>query len=290
MHLSQQDQRSILVQVCDFLGNGHILDTFLNEADFPKQASSHILTTSEGRFCSACRAGGSSIPLTMAFQPIVDLDEARIDAFEALVRGPGGESASHVLGQVNAENIYAFDQACRVKAIELAASLGITCHLNINFLPNAVYEPRACIRATLEAAVRTGFPVHRLTFEILETEAVNPAHLLSIVKEYKRQGFGLALDDFGTGNVGFLQIIDLQPDIVKVDRALIQGCDQDKRRLAIIASILELGQQIGFKVVLEGMERVEEVAALRSVGGRFMQGYHFGRPLFERIATSQEIF
>lgn len=241
--------------------------------------------------CGACRSGLSSIPLTMAFQPIVDIEERRIDAFEALVRGPAGEGASHVLGQINAGNLYGFDQACRVKAIELAARLGITCHLNINFLPNAVYQPRACIRATLEAAARTGFPTHLLTFEILESQAlVDPAHLLNIVSEYKRQGFSLALDDFGTGNSGFLQLVNLRPDIVKVDRALIQGCDQDKHRLAIIASLLDLGQQMGIKIVLEGMERPEEVAALRSVGGRYMQGFYFARPMFEAITTSQAIF
>lgn len=267
-----------------------ILEACPEHAGLSKDAADDSPTTPQSPPCGVCRSGGPSIPITMAFQPIVDVEELRIDAYEALVRGPGGESASDVLCQVNAENVYAFDQACRVKAIELAASLGIACRLNINFLPNAVYQPRACIRATLDAALRTGFPVCRLTFEIVETEAVDPAHLLGIVKEYKHQGFGLALDDFGTGNAGFLQILDLQPDIVKVDRALIEGCHRDKRRLAIIASILSLGHQIGFKVVLEGMERAEEVAALRSVGGRFMQGYYFGRPLLERAATSHEIF
>ena len=261
-----------------------------NGAGVSKDAKTTPVAAGRDRSCGGCRSGGSAIPLTMAFQPIVDVEERRIEAFEALVRGPNGESASYVLGQLNAENVYAFDQACRVKAIELAAKLGITCRLNINFLPNAVYQPRTCTRATLEAVARTGFPVHLLTFEIVETEAVaNPDHLLKIVQEYKRQGFSLALDDFGSGDSGFLHLVELRPDIVKVDRALIRGCDHDQRRLAIIASILNLGRQIGFKVVLEGMERAEEVASLRSVGGRFMQGFYFGRPLLERVATNQEI-
>lgn len=259
----------------------------------PKQTTSDGIAfiPSQDLSCGACRSGLASFPFSMAFQPIVDLETCQIDAFEALVRGPAGEGASHVLSQVNAENVYAFDQTCRVKAIELASSLGIACRLNINFLPNAVYQPRACIRATLDAASRTGFPAHLLTFEIVESEAVvDPAHLLNIVREYKRQGFSLALDDFGTGTSGFLQVAELQPDIVKVDRALIQGCDRDKRRLAIIASLIALGREIGIKIVLEGMERPEEVVALRSVGGRFMQGFYFGKPLFEKIATRQEIF
>jgi len=86
------------------------------------------------------------------------------------------------------------------------------------------------------------------------------------------------------------QLANLRPDIVKVDRALIQGCDRDKHRLAIIASLLGLGQQIGIKIVLEGMESPEEVAALRSVGGRYMQGFYFAQPMFERITSAQAIF
>jgi EAL domain-containing protein (putative c-di-GMP-specific phosphodiesterase class I) len=241
--------------------------------------------------CDACRSGVASVPLTMAFQPIVDVEEQRIDAFEALVRGLGGEGAGHVLGQVNADNLYAFDQTCRVKAIELAARLGITCRLNINFLPNAVYQPRACIRATLEAAARTGFPTHLLTFEIVETQDIaDVSHLLNIVREYRRQGFSLALDDFGTGHSGFARLAALRPDIVKVDRILVQGCDRDAHRLAIIASLIGLGHATGIKIVLEGMETAAEVAALRSVGGRYMQGFYFARPLFEGITDAQTIF
>ncbi len=129
--------------------------------------------------CAACRVGSRLFAFSMAFQPIVDLQYNRIDAYEALVRGPAAEGAAHVLNQVDSENTYAFDQACRVKAIELAASLGMDRQLSINFLPNAVYDPRACIQTTLKTAARTGFPLHRLTFEILESETVaDTQHLL----------------------------------------------------------------------------------------------------------------
>jgi EAL domain-containing protein (putative c-di-GMP-specific phosphodiesterase class I) len=220
----------------------------------------------------------------------VDLREQRIDAYEALVRGPNGEGAAHVLGQVTAENLYAFDQACRVRAIELAARLGMDRQLNINFLPSAVYEPRACIRSTLEAAARTGFPTDRLAFEILETEAIaSTPHLRAIITEYHRQGFKIALDDFGTGFSGLSRLAELKPDIVKLDRALVQGCDQDRVRLAIVASMIALGREIGTKVVIEGVESAAEVGALRSVGARFMQGFYFARPAFEELLRDDDI-
>ena len=226
----------------------------------------------------------------MAFQPIVDLQEQRIDAHEALVRGANGEGAAAMLKWATAENLYAFDQACRVKAIELAAGLGIDRNLNINFLPNAVYEPRACIRATLEAAARTGFDQRRLTFEIVETEFISEnSHLLNIIAEYRKMGFRVALDDFGTGYSGLARLASLRPDVIKVDRALVQDCDRSKTNLAVVASLISLGAEIGVKVVVEGVERSGEVESLRSVGARFMQGFYFAKPSFEKLVAEVDL-
>lgn len=240
--------------------------------------------------CVACRDGAEIFPFTMAFQPIVDVQENRIDAYEALVRGVNAEGAGHVLGQVNAGNRYAFDQACRVKAIELAARLGMDRQLSINFLPNAVYDPRACIRTTLKTAAHTGFRLDQLTFEILESESIaDVGHIRNIISEYRRYGFKIALDDFGTGYSGLARLAELKPDIVKIDRAIVTGCDRDSTRLAILAGMIRIGAEIGVKIVIEGVERLEEVEALRSVGARFIQGFHFAKPLFESIAHDADI-
>ena len=210
--------------------------------------------------CVACRSTTSILPFTMAFQPIVDLQMSRIDAYEALVRGPTSEGAGHVLKQVTPENLYAFDQACRVKAIELAAKLGMDRQLSINFLPNAVYDPRACIQTTLKTAARTGFQLDRLTFEILESETIaDTRHLLNIIQEYRKYGFKIALDDFGTGYSGLARLAELKPDIIKLDRVLVQNCDRDPIRLAIIHGLIRIGAEIGIKVVIEGVERSGEV-------------------------------
>lgn len=122
--------------------------------------------------CTGCKDGQTAPDFTMAFQPIVDIETQRIVAHEALVRGLGGEGAKDVLSRIDKTNVYAFDQACRTRAIGLASRIGLQTRLNINFLPNAVYEPAACIRATLDAAARTGFPIRSLTFEMVENEDV----------------------------------------------------------------------------------------------------------------------
>jgi len=240
--------------------------------------------------CFSCKASHLDIPFTMAFQPIVDLQECRIETHEALVRGPAGEGAGTVLAQVNEGNLYAFDQACRVKAIELAAKLKMDGNLSINFLPNAVYEPRACIRMTLAAAARTGFPLERLIFEFTENERfADEAHILAIVEEYRRHGFRIALDDFGTGYSGLSRLANLKPDIIKLDRALVKDCDLNPMQLDIAAGVIAMAAKVGVKVIAEGVERSGEVEALRSVGARFMQGFYCARPVFEGIAGPDDI-
>ena len=249
------------------------------------------IDTNAAAACRACQSTQPLFPFTMAFQPTVDLDNRRIDSYEALVRGPDGASAASVLAQINGDNLYLFDQACRVKAIELAGRLGMDRQLSINFLPNAVYQPRACIRATLDAAARTGFRPDRLIFEIVETENIaDTQHLLDIIEEYHAQGFKVALDDFGTGYSGLARLADLKPDIVKLDRSVVRDCDLDPIRLAIVARMIDLGADTGIKVVIEGVERASELEALRSVGARFIQGFYFARPKLEGIDSDADVF
>lgn len=158
--------------------------------------------------CAECRNPEAlGFDFTMAFQLILDVEEQRPFAYEALVRGVNGESAGEILGRVNDGNRYRFDQACRVKAIEQASKLGLLdipdCLLSINFLPNAVYRAETCIRATLEAAQRFDFPRERLMFEVTEGEQIHDAeHLKRIFAEYGKQGFTTAIDDFGAGYSG----------------------------------------------------------------------------------------
>jgi EAL domain-containing protein (putative c-di-GMP-specific phosphodiesterase class I) len=240
--------------------------------------------------CGACRDTKLPFEFTMAFQPVVDVVERRIISYEALVRGPGGEGAGEILAKVTTETRYAFDQACRVKAIEMASAAGIDCELYINFLPNAVYDAATCIRRTLDTAARTGFPLSRLTFELVEHEDVAEiAHMKAIIAEYRRHGFKVALDDFGAGFSGLARLAELTPDVLKLDRFFVMGCDADRTRLAIVKSTVSLCRDLRIMLVIEGAETEGEVAALRSVGARYMQGYYFARPAFQTFVRPDDI-
>jgi EAL domain-containing protein (putative c-di-GMP-specific phosphodiesterase class I) len=232
--------------------------------------------------CQGCR-DGDPLPFefTMAFQPIVDVRDNRIWGYEALVRGLGGQGAGWVLGQVDETNRYKFDQACRVKAIELAGSLfpDAETRLSINFMPNAVYEPAACIRATLDAARRTGFSHRQIMFEFTENERmVDVAHVQRIIAEYRKHGFMTALDDFGAGYAGLNLLASFQPDLIKLDMELIRGIASSPARQTIVSGVTMIARELGITVLAEGVESEAELVALRAAGICLFQGYHFAKP------------
>ena len=228
------------------------------------------------------------MPFSMAFQPIIDVTSGVTFAHEALVRGTNGEGAYTVLSAVDDSNRYAFDQQCRVRAIEMAAKLGLAddgALLSINFMPNAVYEPRACIRLTLDAANRTGFPLDRIIFEFTETEKLDTAHLLNILKTYRAIGFKTAIDDFGAGYAGLHLLAQFQPDFVKIDMQLVRGIDANPIKRSILRHTLRLLDELAITPLCEGVETADELSALQDLGVRLIQGYLLAKPAFEGLAT-----
>lgn len=237
--------------------------------------------------CAGCKGGnGFDLPFSMAFQPIVDLRSGTVFAYEALVRGMDGAGAASVIASVNNDNRYAFDQSCRVKAIELAAArmaADSSSKLSINFMPNAVYEPRACIRLTLETAERVNFSPERIIFEFTENEQINPDHLINILKTYRNLGFKTAIDDFGAGHAGLTLLAKFQPDIVKLDMELVRGIDQDRAKQIVLRHTLAMLRDFGIVPLCEGVETKEELDVLKDMGVSYIQGYLLARPAFERF-------
>ena len=240
--------------------------------------------------CDGKCAEDFDVSITMAFQPVVDVTLRRIYGYEALVRGVNGESAFSVLAGITENNRYGFDQACRVKAIAMASELGLDRRLNINFMPNAVYHPEACLRLTLNTAAQYGFPLNLITFEFTEDEQIiDRNHLKGIIETYRRHGFQTALDDFGAGFAGLSLLADFQPDTIKIDRCLVDGIDSSKPRQAIVAGLLKTAEMLRLSVVAEGVERKEEFALLRGMGIRLFQGFLFARPAIGRLIADDEI-
>ncbi len=237
--------------------------------------------------CKGCREDAPKIDFTMAFQPIVDAASGRVWGYEALVRGLNGEGAAHVLSQVTDENRYRFDQDCRVKAISLAARLfpaGGAEMLSINFMPNAVYEPSACIRATLAAAKNARFSLERIMFEFTEDERIaDTRHIENIVAAYRELGFTVAFDDFGAGYAGLNLLASFQPDLIKLDMGLIRDVQTSHARQVIISGIAAMARELNIRLLAEGVESADEVCVLRASGINLFQGYLFAKPALEAL-------
>lgn len=244
--------------------------------------------------CSICGNGRGGEPdLRFAYQPIVDIRARRIFAHEALVRGPAGQSAASVLEVVGEANRYSFDQACRVRAIDLACDVGLIERgdekLSINFLPHAVYRPEVCIQTTLQAARRRGLDVSSIVFEVTEGERIEDGPWFAeILREYRRQGFLTAIDDFGAGFAGLRLLADFQPDLIKLDMDLVRDVDKQPARQAIARSVIRLAQDLGIALVVEGVETVGERDFFVHEGVALFQGYLFARPALGSLARASD--
>lgn len=243
--------------------------------------------------CEQCADRGATalgFEIAMAFQPIVDVECSEIFAHEALVRTAEGGPAGEVFAKINDDNRYTFDQTCRRTAIRRACELDIDTRLSINFMPNAVYEPANCIRATVAAARKYGLPLSRIMFEVTESEQVRDHdHLKAIIDEYKDQGFLTAMDDFGAGYAGLNFLAAWQPDFVKLDMALTRDIHREPIRRRIVEGILDFNRDLGINTIAEGIETEDELLALRELGVTLMQGYYLARPAFDRLVGVEEI-
>lgn len=221
---------------------------------------------------------------TFAFQPIVDAPNRKVVAYEALVRGPVGESAATIINHITPEDLPRFDELCRSSAMQLASRLGIDCDLNLNLLPQGFHDDRDCLASTLDAAIKYNFFPERLVVEVTEGEVLgNQERFTNLMDVYRGLGMRLAIDDFGSGYSGLNLLADFQPDQVKLDKKLARGIASRGPRQAIVRGILQVCRDLGIELIAEGIETAEEFRWFSDQGVTLFQGYLFGRPGFQLL-------
>ena len=113
--------------------------------------------------------------------------------------------------------------------------------LSVSFLPNAVYQPKVCMRTTLETARATGFPSENTIFKVTEGErAESGVWFAQILRECKHTGFKTAIDDFGAGFAGLKLQSNFQLDIIKIDTNLVRHINRSFPRQAIVRGLIRL--------------------------------------------------
>ncbi len=218
------------------------------------------------------------------FQPIVDLASGRVFGRETLMRGEhqgrllsGGEI---VRAAADHDALFHFDAHARTLA--LAEGLPVLPRgetLFVNFTPTAIYDPDVCLRTTWAVARRLGVGLDRVCFEVVETEAFPDLDFLgTILAAYRERGALVALDDLGSGNSSLLYLRELQPDVVKLDKALVAGVDADAPRRRMLTALVDYAHALGIRVVAEGIETPAELAVCQDAGVDLGQGWYLGRP------------
>lgn len=224
---------------------------------------------------SAERAHLGSVIATHAFhpvfQPIVAIGTGSVVGFEALTRFDDGTSPERRF--IDAARLGLGTQlelATLAAALEAAARLPYGTYLSVNV------SPQLATSGALKAALARSSCA--LTVELTEHAAVlDYAPLRTAIRDLGCE-VRLAVDDAGSGYASLRHILELQPQVVKLDRRLISGIDSDPVRQSLVAGVCHFAQETRFELLAEGIETAAELATLRDLGVRLGQGYLLGRP------------
>ena len=221
---------------------------------------------------------------TFAFQPIVDVEAKRVWAYEALVRGPNGESAIQVIEQFKGDEVHQFDLEAQNRAIRLAAELGYDGRLMINMLNGTLRVTPDASTMAIETAIQVGMNPEHLTFEISEKDEIEDLEtFLGSVRPSRQAGVDYALDDFGAGFSGLNLLAGFQPNFIKLDLWLGRDIHRNGPRQAIVRGVMRTCLDLGIEVIAEGIETNDEFYWFWHAGVRLFQGYLFARPGFEAL-------
>lgn len=213
--------------------------------------------------------------LNVVYQPIVDLRTRRIFAYEALVRStsPFFEGPPALFeSAIRSGYCGALGRAIRDLAVQHAPASAL--FLNVH--------PSEFDEAWL---VQPDDPIqhheHGIYLEITESVPLSHFSLChSVLSEVRGRGVMLAVDDLGAGYSNLKYIADLAPEIVKLDRGLIANVARGSRQHRLVKALVSLCEQLGAKVVVEGIETVDEAKAVLETGAHYGQGYIFAKPAF----------
>lgn len=212
----------------------------------------------------------------VALQPIVDLQRGQVTGYEALSRFPGPPDAPPDLWFGAAQRHGCDEQlaACAIAcALEARSQLTANCFLSINL------EPRHLVAAAPRAALTSTGSLDGVVLELTEHAAIaDPAELRSRLRELTGLGAKIAIDDVGAGYAGLQALLTVRPDLIKLDRSLVAGIDQDPAKRVLVRSLGELADSIDAWILAEGIETAAELDELIGLRVPLGQGYLLGRP------------
>lgn len=227
--------------------------------------------------------------ITSHFQPIIKASDNSIYGYETLARGVMADGTlvyPNELFEKSKRNDLNFnlDRLCRESALKTAATKKINQKVFINFIPTSIYDPEFCLQSTVKWANQLEFDPSNIVFEVVETELVkDQQHLKKILQYYRDEGFKIALDDVGEGYSSLNMLIELKPDIIKIDRNIISSIDKDDFKQSVYKALYNIAKENNIEVLAEGVETPYEIEVIRQIGVDYIQGYYYSKPMAEPI-------
>lgn len=222
------------------------------------------------------------------YQPIVSVTTGTVEAYEALIRWRRGqETVAPALFLPIAEETRSIARIQQHLLDDVAAAyarLAEPISIGINWSPAQLSDVLA-ISAFIERVRELNIDPRRIVVEITERTAMADLDLAhSCILRLKQTGFQIALDDFGSGYCSFSYMSRLPIDLIKISGSLIGELGQSARAEVILDGIVTIAHKLGNRVVAEGVETPQQLAALRQAGCDFAQGYLIGPPAREPVA------
>ena len=224
--------------------------------------------------------------LTLQYQPVVELATSRVVGAEALVRWwRGGEvvgpreflGAAEESGLIVPLGEWVLRQACAQGAAWRRASWDIGVAVNLSARQITAPGFTAGVAAIL---AETGLPSGALTVEVNERVLVEEDGLIADrLAELHQMGVRVAIDDFGTGYASLAHLRQLPLDIIKIDPSFVAGLGHDDTLTLLTRTVVQVGRELGLRVIAEGIEQPRQLSALREMGCDYGQGFLVARPM-----------
>jgi EAL domain-containing protein (putative c-di-GMP-specific phosphodiesterase class I) len=221
------------------------------------------------------------------FQPIISIRGKKVIGLEALARATNPQSGQaippvHLFDAAHRhQQSLQLDRLCRESALSgfatvagLDPDLILFVNVDASGLSRSTAESTALIRMTEEH----GIPPERVVIEIIESKIHDAGALQRFVAAHRKRGFLIALDDMGTGHSNLERIPTIKPDIIKLDRSLIQDIDREYHKQELFDFFIKMAHRIGVFVVVEGIETEAEALSCLERGADLVQGFYFARP------------
>ncbi|MEM9082004.1 MAG: EAL domain-containing protein [Planctomycetota bacterium] len=243
------------------------------------------------------RSAVFSNQFSVAYQPIVCLETGKAMAFEALLRWPhaieGNLSPSEFVpiaedsGLIIPIGEFVLREACNQLAEwrrDLGEKAPDSIHINVSRKQIMGTDLVELVQSIIE---EYELPPSSIHIEVTENEIMMDASAaVRVLDDLRKLGVKIDMDDFGTGHSSLSCLRELPIDVLKIDRSFVSNVERGRDFAAMLHAVATLAQNLGLKVVAEGIETKEQLAVLQSLGCDLGQGYYLGKPMSMSDATN----